>query len=243
MGLFDSATDYAGGLLDKAGSSFGNLFDSFQQKDGEFSYIEDEFGLPRGVLYALMMAESEQWARQGQPTPESPEGAQGPFQLLPDTAESYGANPYNLHEAARVAANEIKRGFKKTGSLDQALATYNYGYGHAKRRDFDLGKIDKFQKEFGDLIDEDGNPRSETTEHRKKFHKYFRSGEPEMNIDWMKSKSSNNAPQMYPPPKQLTYPPPQQQQQQQPSSIVEHYPTNDQLRKMYNDKNPTSYPR
>jgi hypothetical protein len=242
MGLFDSATDYAGGLLDKAGSSFGNLFDSFQQKDGEFSYIEDEFGLPRGVLYALMMAESEQWARQGQPTPESPAGALGPFQLLPDTAESYGANPYNLHEAARVAANEIKRGFKKTGSLDQALATYNYGYGNADKQNFDLEKIDKFQKEFGDLIDEDGNPRSETTEHRKKFHKYFRSGEPEMNIDWMKSKSSNNAPQMYPPPKQLTYPPPQQQQQQ-PSSIVEHYPTNDQLRKMYNDKNPTSYPR
>jgi hypothetical protein len=239
MGLFDSATDYAGGLLDKAGSSFGNLFDSFQQKDGEFSYIEDEFGLPRGLLYALMMAESEPWARQGQPTPESPEGALGPFQLLPDTAKSYGANPYNLHEAARVAANEIKRGFKKTGSLDQALATYNYGYGNAKRRGFNLKNIDKFQKEFGGLIDEDGNPRSETTEHRKKFHKYFRSGEPEMNIDWMKSKSSNNAPQMYPPPKQLTYPPPKTLQevtataQTQPSRIVEHYPTNDQLRKMY----------
>ena len=242
MGLFDSATDYAGGLLDKAGSSFGNLFDSFQQKDGEFSYIEDEFGLPRGVLYALMMAESEQWALQGQPTPESTSGAQGPFQLLPSTAKAYGANPYNLHESARVAANEIKRGFKKTGSLDQALATYNYGYGNADKQNFDLEKIDKFQKEFGKKLP----GRSETTEHREKFHKYFRSGEPEMNIDWMKSKSSNNAPQMYPPPKQLTYPPPQQQQQQQqqqPSSIVEHYPTNDQLRKMYNDKNPTSYPR
>ena len=250
MGLFGTGTANGSGLLDKAGGAVGSLFDSLRKEEGEFSYIEDEVGIPRGTLYPLMMAESEQWALQGQVTPKSVDGAIGPFQLMPETARHHKANPYNLHEAARAAANEIKMGLNKTGSLDKALAIYNYGYGKSRKQNFDLNKIDKMQ---GD---------KETRKHRERFHKYH--GGPEKNIDWMqplmnKQKEQYAAEQplkkwMYPPPKQgvpdkrLMYPPPKTLQEvtatsqaqpalqpfnrivehyppvQQPSRIVEHYP-------------------
>lgn len=171
MGLFGTGTASGDGLLGRASSAASSLFDSLRQEDGEFTYIEDEVGIPRGTLYALMMAESEQWALQGQVTPKSTDGALGPFQLLPETARHHKANPYNLHEAARAAAHEIKMGLNKTGSLDKALAIYSYGYGKSRKQNFDLNKIDKMQ---GD---------KETKKHRERFHKYH--GEPEKNLDWM----------------------------------------------------------
>ena len=239
MGLLDTGTANGSGLLDKVGGAVGSLFDSLRQKEGEFSYIEDEVGIPRGTLYPLMMAESEEWALQGQATPESTDGALGPFQLLPETARHHKANPYNLHEAARAAANEIKMGLNKTGSLDKALAIYNYGYGKSRKQNFDLDKIDKIQT------------LKETRKHRERFHKYH--GGPEKNIDWMqplmnKQKEQYAAEQplkkwMYPPPKQgvpdkrLMYPEPKRRSLQEVTAtaqaqpvlqpfnrIVEHYP-------------------
>ena len=136
MGLFGTGTASGDGLLGRASSAASSLFDSLRQEDGEFTYIEDEVGIPRGTLYALMMAESEQWALQGQVTPKSTDGALGPFQLLPETARHHKANPYNLHEAARAAAHEIKMGLNKTGSLDKALAIYSYGYGKSRKQNF-----------------------------------------------------------------------------------------------------------
>ena len=239
MGLFGTGTANGSGLLDKASGAVGSLFDSLRKEEGEFSYIEDEVGIPRGTLYPLMMAESEQWALQGQVTPKSVDGAIGPFQLLPETARHHKANPYNLHEAARAAANEIKMGLKKTGSLDKALAIYNYGYGKSRKQNFDLDKIDKIQT------------LKETRKHRERFHKYH--GGPEKNIDWMqplmnKQKEQYAAEQplkkwMYPPPKQgvpdkrLMYPEPKRRSLQEVTAtaqaqpvlqpfnrIVEHYP-------------------
>jgi len=177
MGLFGTGTASGDGLFGKASSAASSLFDSLRKEDGEFTYIEDEVGIPRGTLYPLMMAESEQWALQGQATPESTDGAVGPFQLLPSTARDYNANPFDLHEAAGAAAHEIKRGIKKTGSLDKALAIYNYGYGKSRKQNFDLNKIDKMQ---GD---------KETKKHRERFHKYH--GEPEKNLDWMQPLMNN----------------------------------------------------
>ena len=254
MGLFGTGTANGSGLLDKAGGAVGSLFDSLRKEEGEFSYIEDEVGIPRGTLYPLMMAESEQWALQGKPTIESKAGALGQFQLLPKTARQYTVknelsgdgsvrsiktNPFDLHEAARAAANEIKMGLKKTGSLDKALAIYNYGYGKSRKQNFDLDKIDKIQT------------LKETRKHRERFHKYH--GGPEKNIDWMqplmnKQKEQYAAEQplkkwMYPPPKQgvpdkrLMYPEPKRRSLQEVTAtaqaqpvlqpfnrIVEHYP-------------------
>jgi hypothetical protein len=223
MGLLDTGTANGSGLLDKAGGAVGSLFDSLRKEEGEFSYIEDEVGIPRGTLYSLMMAESEEWALQGQATPESVDGAIGPFQLLPETARQYKANPFDLHEAARAAAHEIKRGIKKTGSLDKALAIYNYGYGKSRKQNFDLNKIDKMQ---GD---------KETRKHRERFHKYY--GKPEKNLDWMQPLMGRQQEQyaaeqplkkwMYPPPKTLQEVTATSQAQPalQPfNRIVEHYP-------------------
>jgi len=129
--------------------------------DNEFAYIEDGLELPSGVLKALMMAESG-----GDVNARSSKGALGAFQLMPKTAEDHGANPFNLHEAAMAAGNELKWQLRShKGDLDKALASYNYGHGNVRKRGSNLQAIDKYQrKQTG---------RSETTEHRERFHQYF----------------------------------------------------------------------
>ena len=129
--------------------------------DNEFAYIEDGLELPSGVLKALMMTESG-----GDVNARSSKGALGAFQLMPKTAEDHGANPFNLHEAAMAAGNELKWQLRShKGDLDKALASYNYGHGNVRKRGSNLQAIDKYQrKQTG---------RSETTEHRERFHQYF----------------------------------------------------------------------
>ena len=129
--------------------------------DNEFAYIEDGLELPSGVLKALMMTESG-----GDVNARSSKGALGAFQLMPKTAEDHGANPFNLHEAAMAAGNELKWQLRShKGDLDKALASYNYGHGNVRKRGSNLQAIDQYQrKQTG---------RSETTEHRERFHQYF----------------------------------------------------------------------
>ena len=234
-GLLDSGVDYAGGLLDRSGSSMGNLFNPPEQykvqqgdtlhgisrtlgvpaeelakinsiKDpskiragqmlnwktqkmssiDEFSYIEDEAELPRGTLYALMMAESS-----GNPFAKSKKGAEGAFQLMPNTAKRYNANPYNLHESAKAAAQELKYQLasheiqtKKDKGLDlgfgrgdhkqdfaRALASYNWGHGNVRRHGIDLSRIDRYQRK--ESLKEGKGDESETTKHRRNFTKFW----------------------------------------------------------------------
>jgi len=127
----------------------------------DFSYIEEGLGLPEGILYALMMAESD-----GDINAISSRGAQGPFQLMPDTARDHGANPRDLHQAALAAGNELKWQLRSWGGdLDKALASYNYGHGNVRRHGGDLDRISRVQ------IANSG--RAETREHNERFHRYF----------------------------------------------------------------------
>lgn len=126
-------------------------------EENEFSYIEQGLGLPPGLLYSLMMAETEAFP-ETRDTVKSSAGAQGAFQLMPQTAERYGANRTNRHESAIAAGREIKWQLgSHNGDLDKALASYNYGHGNFRvKAGANLAKAPK-----------------ETKKHRERFHKYF----------------------------------------------------------------------
>ena len=175
-------------------------------QEGEFSYIEDGIGIPRGTLHALMMAESN-----GDVNAVSEKGAKGAFQLMPKTAKHYEADPFNLHEAALAAGNELQWQLKShKGNLDKALASYNYGHGNVRKRGSDLDEIDRYQKEK--------TGRSETTEHRERFYKHF--GKPELSPQQQEVIPDKSMmypqpkPQMAPIDKSMMYPEPKRSLQQ-----------------------------
>jgi hypothetical protein len=177
-GLLDGASNWVG---ERAGGLFGQSPPQPQaapdnhptDRDSyDFSYIEEGLGLPEGILYALMMAESD-----GDINALSSEGAQGPFQLMPDTARDHGANPFDLHQAALAAGNELQWQLRSWGGdVDKALASYNYGHGNARRHGGDLDRISRVQIADNNLPEnswKNMQDRSETQEHNDRVHRYL----------------------------------------------------------------------
>ena len=89
-----------------------------------FSGIEQQFGIPSGMLNAVMHVESG-----GNPRAVSAKGALGPFQMMPATAQQLGVNPFDMKSAARGAAQYLASNYQKFQSWDSALAAYNAGPG------------------------------------------------------------------------------------------------------------------
>lgn len=94
----------------------------------DFSPYEQKYGLPPGLLNAVMMQESG-----GNEKAVSPAGAQGLFQFMPATAKDLGVDPFNPESAADGAARYLKQNLDKFGSLDLALAAYNAGPGNVEK--------------------------------------------------------------------------------------------------------------
>lgn len=95
-----------------------------------FSGTESTNGLPSGLLYAQMMAESH-----GNPGAKSPKGAKGLFQIMDPTARQYGLDdPFNA-EASTRTAGKIDRDLlrKYGGDVRKMLAAYNWGQGNLDR--------------------------------------------------------------------------------------------------------------
>jgi hypothetical protein len=166
-GLLDGASNWIG---ERASGLFGQSPQQPQPAPSnpptgrdsyDFSYIEEGLGLPEGILYALMMAESG-----GDTNARSSAGAQGAFQLMPKTSNKHGANPWDLNQAALAAGNELKWQLKSWGGdVDKALASYNYGHGNVRRHGGDLDRISRVQ------IANSG--RAETKEHNDRFRRFF----------------------------------------------------------------------
>lgn len=98
-----------------------------------FSQLEQQYGLPSGLLNAVMMAESS-----GDPKAVSAKGAQGLFQFMPAVAKEYGIDPFDPEQAARGAAMKFRDLHKRYKSdLPMMLAAYNYGDGNLARSGFD----------------------------------------------------------------------------------------------------------
>jgi cell wall-associated NlpC family hydrolase len=87
-----------------------------------FTSASAQYGLPNGLLPAVASVESGD-----QITETSSAGAQGIMQLMPGTAASLGANPFDPAQAINGAAQLLAGYLKQFGSLPLALAAYNAG--------------------------------------------------------------------------------------------------------------------
>lgn len=98
---------------------------------------EQKYGLPQGMLNAVMRTESS-----GNPNAVSPKGAQGLFQFMPETAKELGIDPMNPEQAADGAARYLKQHYDRFGDWNLALAAYNAGPGNVQK----YGGIPPFQE-------------------------------------------------------------------------------------------------
>ena len=87
----------------------------------------DENGVPRKMLSAMLLQESnfEEDVISGKK--KSPKGALGIAQFMPDTAKDEGVDPLVPDSAVPGAAKYLKRWYDKFGSWELALAAYNAG--------------------------------------------------------------------------------------------------------------------
>lgn len=90
--------------------------------------VEDKYGLPRGILPALMAQES-----QGNPNARSHAGASGLFQFMPGTAKHFKIDPLNPEQSADAAAKYLSRLYKEFGDWGDALRAYNGGEGSMRK--------------------------------------------------------------------------------------------------------------
>lgn len=94
-----------------------------QPHNANFSELENQHGLPHGLLNAVMQVESR-----GNPNAVSPKGAQGAFQFMPATAKAYGIDPKDPQQAAEGGATYLGDLLDQyNGDLRSALAAYNWG--------------------------------------------------------------------------------------------------------------------
>jgi len=94
----------------------------------QLSLYEQKYGVPPGLLSAVMQQESG-----GNPKAVSPAGAQGLFQFMPDTAKQLGVDPWDENSAADGAARYLAQNYQKFGDWKLALAAYNAGPGNVEK--------------------------------------------------------------------------------------------------------------
>jgi len=97
-----------------------------QSYSNYLSRLDKHFGLPDGAMNRVWQQESG-----GALYPStSKKGAIGAFQLMPDTAKQYGANPFDPVQSANAGGAYLHDLLQKYADFDKALAAYNYGPGN-----------------------------------------------------------------------------------------------------------------
>jgi soluble lytic murein transglycosylase-like protein len=79
------------------------------------------------LLRAVGRTESE---GSGRTKAVSPKGARGEFQVMPETAKELGYKPEEMHDkeyGAEAGARQLKKLRDRTGSWEDAVASYNAG--------------------------------------------------------------------------------------------------------------------
>lgn len=92
--------------------------------DRAIQHAAKTYGLDPWLIESVVAAESE-----FRPSAVSSEGAQGPMQVMPDTAKAMGAkNPEDIHQNIMAGTKYLKQMLDRfDGNLTHALAAYNAG--------------------------------------------------------------------------------------------------------------------
>jgi hypothetical protein len=98
--------------------------------DTRLSGLEQQYGLPKGLLDAVWGAETS-WGANNR---TSSAGAKGNFQMLDGTAKQYGVQISSFLSESDGAARMYRDLLKGNGgNLDKALAAYNWGQGNLNK--------------------------------------------------------------------------------------------------------------
>jgi membrane-bound lytic murein transglycosylase MltF len=83
-------------------------------------------GIPGGLLNAIFQAESGGNLY----PPNSPKGAMGPFQIMPDVAKAMGINAHDPLQSEQAVEKILTQLFKEFHDWEKVLGAYNWGSGH-----------------------------------------------------------------------------------------------------------------
>lgn len=101
---------------------------SINDKQAYLRSLEQKYGLPAGLLDAQWNKESGRGRHI-----LSRAGAKGDFQFMDGTAREYGVNVNDFYSSASGAARYLTDLKRKFGSVDKALAAYNWGAGNLQK--------------------------------------------------------------------------------------------------------------
>lgn len=109
--------------------------------------LEKKYGLPEGLLDRIWETESGRGKHM-----QSPAGAQGHFQFMPNTAKQYGlADPNDFNQSSDAAARYMRDLMSRySGNLQKAVAAYNWGPGNVDRNG--LGRAPKETLNYIDKV-------------------------------------------------------------------------------------------
>ena len=125
-------TATGGTLWDKGLDAVTGMYNSGRRAIGDtrLSGLEQQYGLPKGLLDAVWGAETS-WGANNR---TSSAGAKGNFQMLDGTAKQYGVQIGSFLSESDGAARMYRDLLKGNGgNLDKALAAYNWGQGNLNK--------------------------------------------------------------------------------------------------------------
>ncbi|MHA3057742.1 transglycosylase SLT domain-containing protein [Acinetobacter sp. ANC 4641] len=110
-------------------------FSKVQQNAAKYNFSDKEsfYGLPSGLLSAIMMNESRGDTYRNGKLLTSESGAQGSFQFLPGTAKRFGVDVTSVESSAAGAAKYLQYLYKRFGDWDSAIAAYHAGEGNVEK--------------------------------------------------------------------------------------------------------------
>lgn len=143
----DSGPVSAGGIKTPKPSKTGKM--QLDTMAGKFAALEQQHGLPAGLLRAVATTESG-----GDNGAVSGAGAKGMFQFMPATAKEYGLvgeDVYDPDKSATAAAKKLSGLMKRyNGDVGLALSAYNWGEGNIQRKG--MGAAPKETREYAPKV-------------------------------------------------------------------------------------------